>query len=77
MTVITVPYKCKCMRDENVFQMQQRQDGEEIADFMKRVESAVTFSHRNHSPLCAEKALEYIKIPLDETNGIVGRREKK
>ena len=77
MSIITVPYKCVCMKDEGSFQMQQRDESEDIFAFMERATKALTFAHRKLSPMCNALSVEYIKMPMDDDNGMVGRMKKR
>lgn len=74
MRQIEVHYKCSCMPKEVSFWMQERQPGEDIADFMERMGTAMGVDHIRRSPLCTRTKTEYAKVPMgdDIVGGAIG-----
>lgn len=66
MRYIEVRYKCKCMKEEAVFQVPERHSTDDLIEWMEGpVRLALWRDHHKRSPLCVSPATDYIKIPLD------------
>lgn len=68
--MIAIGYKCACMKQEATFYVQTRGETEDIEVFMKRVQYGVTDAHQELSPLCISPRMEYVRIPVSETQGV-------
>ncbi len=60
---VELRYKCQCMKAESCVQVQERESGEDIGDFMERVRVALTDDHKKRSPFCRTATMEYAKVP--------------
>lgn len=71
---IDVRYKCGCQDAERTVQVQERRTGEDVLDFMRRVQLAIGADHRKTSPLCMSNTMEYAKVPApgDRIGGAEG-----
>lgn len=69
---LTVKYKCACMQDEGSLTMKARRHGEDIDDFMGRLQRELGRDHAARNPLCRADKVEFVKVPLDEESGQVG-----
>lgn len=63
-----VKLKCKCTDGEIALQVPQRNEDEDIADYMHRLQVFLGNWHSNRQ--CTEAALEYLKMPIIEGKGI-------
>jgi hypothetical protein len=57
---IVIRYWCKCVEDAHV-KVEERQDGEQIGDWMKKVTLALVADHRTRG--CEERSLAKVMIP--------------
>lgn len=71
-----VIYKCHCMKDEVTITVQDRHPDGDLGDWMTLAQHAIGVDHRARSPVCAAKAVEYVKIPYEEGAG-VGQRASR
>lgn len=68
-----VRYKCRCMANEVTIDVHDREEGEDVVDWMKGcVVVEVSLDHGNRSPLCQERKMEYVKLPYDSETGRIG-----
>lgn len=64
MRFIEIKFKCICMKEEIALHIEERGFGEDIDEFMGRVQSKLSAKHRLVSLLCTSKKMEYVKIPM-------------
>ena len=60
--------KCKCTDGEVGLAVRNRNEGEDIRDYMEYVQLEVGIWHKSRG--CRETALEYLKIPIADGKGI-------
>lgn len=68
--MIEVEWKCQCQTAPQKLSVRARQDGEDIADFMKFLQKMLGHAHREISPLCQSGIMEYVKLPVVDGKGI-------
>lgn len=68
--MIEVQYKCRCMSEERSVWIKHRRHNEDAASVMDRAARAITDDHRTVKPLCNERKVEYVKIPVSPS-GII------
>lgn len=73
VSMIEVRYKCACMEREGVTVVKERRPDEDVMDFMRRVQEAITSDHRMRSMLCQSVTMEYAKLPAPDSG--IGRKE--
>ena len=56
--------KCKCTDGEVGLSVRDRNEGEDIRDYMEHVQLEVGLWHQKRG--CAETKLEYLKMPIAE-----------
>jgi hypothetical protein len=65
-----VIYKCSCMPDEVTIFAQDRKEDEEVVHWVEQVLGrAIGMDHCHRSPLCAQRTMDYVKIPIDQGDG--------
>lgn len=65
--MIELAYKCSCMQDEQQFFVRERNDDEDIVDYMETVvRPALGIHHTKVSPLCQSPTVEYLKLPISD-----------
>lgn len=65
--MITLQLRCKCTDGEVEFQVREREDEEDIRDWMEHVVEKISEWHAARG--CPETNLEYMKIPLADHGG--------
>lgn len=68
---VEVIYKCQCLPYEISLHVCEREVGEDVLDYMNRVQRAIGMNHLSRSPLCTATTMEYAKIPVT-SDGVVG-----
>ena len=66
--MMKVLIKCKCTDGEIGFDVRDRNEGENIIDYMKQVQRELGTWHQFRR--CSETALEYMKMPLADGKAI-------
>ena len=66
MRWIEIKYKCRCMLKERDVLVVARSSGEDILDFMERMQKSIGKDHRQQSPFCQATKMEYAKIPIED-----------
>lgn len=69
---VGIIFKCKCMAAEATVQVRNRNEHEDVADWMELVQSTISNAHRKTSPLCMSATMEYAKIPMPENAPFIG-----
>lgn len=72
-----IPYKCHCMKGEAVIAVPDRRPNTDILIWMELVTFCIQFDHKALSPHCLSNTMQYVKLPIDETTGLVGRSPTK
>lgn len=68
-----IRYKCRCMAKEVAIEVNDREEGQDVVDWMKgEVQVEVSLDHGTKAPLCREPKMEYVKIPYDSESGRIG-----
>lgn len=70
--MIAIFYKCRCMKEEATVEMVHRKSGEDVVDWMRKVQEVVGADHFKRSPLCMATKMEYAKIPAPENAPFIG-----
>ena len=74
--MVEIRYKCKCMREEAIVQVNHRGKNEDILNWMKNVVTkAIFLDHKIQSPYCTAKNTEYVKIHVPPGSEFVGAKE--
>lgn len=68
--MITIHYKCSCMKEQADLLVRERLPGEDIRKWIEYMCLMLTAEHQTKSPLCVAVELEYCKIPVDEKKPI-------
>lgn len=75
--MIEIIYKCRCMKAEETVQVREREEGEEIVDWVRDiVGAAIDEAHRARSPFCMATHMEYAKIPAPENAPFIGGKPR-
>lgn len=71
--MVTVLYKCRCLRDEVTVQVRYRAANETLEDWMELVvRPVVQMDHAGRSPKCDADKLQYAKIWRPENEPFIG-----
>lgn len=71
--MIELRYKCRCMDAEASIQVPERQEAEDIIQWMNLVvQAAIYLDHRRRSPSCKTTEMEYAKLPMPENAPFIG-----
>lgn len=71
-------YKCACMPVEVTLSIMARPDGGDIVDWVENcLGASVAVDHRARSPRCRARAMEYVKIPVDDAAAGIGMLPRK
>lgn len=72
--MLTIAYKCHCMKEEVMLQIPPRESTEDIIVWMNLVvQPAIYLDHRKRSPTCKRNEMEYAKIHLPENAEFIGQ----
>ena len=72
--MITIQYKCWCMKEQVDLQVRERLPNEDIRKWVEYMGLMIAGDHQTHSPLCMRTTMEYAKIPWDGDNAPIGSR---
>lgn len=71
--MVSVLYKCRCLRDEVTVRVRYREAKEDMDDWMEWVvQPAVQLDHAGRSPACQAAHIQYAKIWRPENEPFIG-----
>lgn len=75
---VRVSYRCRCTPQgvDAQFDVRARLEGEDVADWMDVMTTALGVDHARRSPWCNSTKTEYVKIPLPENAPFIGAAPK-
>ena len=64
MRTITIIWKCTCLPSERTFEMRERENAEDVLDWMEDVKGRLSQEHGRASPFYMAQSVEYIKFEV-------------
>lgn len=73
---VEVAYKCSCMTAEAIVHVPERHRADDLGEWVgETVGTIISIDHRQRSPLCQSRVMEYAKFPVPKDGGHIGEAQ--